>query len=292
MNLADKHPLLYKRRNTVQVNIGNVPMGSDFPVRIQSMANTLTSDIPGSVAQCIRMIKAGADYVRFTVPSPADADAFAAIKNELKSQGYTTPLIADVHFNPDIALKVADYADKVRINPGNFTDIEKFRSLVEKCRANRAAIRIGVNHGSLSERIMNEFGDSPAGMAESAMEYLRICRDMHFNQVVVSMKASNVRIMVYATRLIAALMEREGMHYPLHLGVTEAGEGEDGRIKSAVGIGTLLAEGLGDTIRVSLTEEPEAELPVARKLAEERGEKGERRGERGRRRGEGVGRRE
>ena len=191
----------------------------------------------------------------------------------IKNKGYQTPLIADVHFNPDIALKVADHADKVRINPGNFSDTEKFKTLLEKCRTNRVAIRIGVNHGSLSERIMNEFGDTPGGMAESAMEYLRICRDRHFDQVVVSMKASNVRVMVHATRLIAFLMDKEGMHFPLHLGVTEAGEGEDGRIKSAVGIGTLLAEGLGDTIRVSLTEEPEAEIPVARKLGEERRDK-------------------
>jgi (E)-4-hydroxy-3-methylbut-2-enyl-diphosphate synthase len=253
----------YIRRRTVTVNIGNIPMGSNYPVRIQSMANSLTSDIDLSVAQCIRIAEAGADYVRFTVPSITDANAFSQIKKELRAKGYSTPLIADVHFNPDIALKVAEYADKVRINPGNFSDKNKFKSLVEKCRVLGKAIRIGVNHGSLSQTVMDKFGDTPLGMAESALEYLRICRELNFNQVVVSMKSSNVRVMIYATRLIADMMDKEGMPFPLHLGVTEAGEGEDGRIKSAVGIGTLLSEGLGDTIRVSLTEEPEAEIPVA-----------------------------
>jgi (E)-4-hydroxy-3-methylbut-2-enyl-diphosphate synthase len=230
------------------------------------MANTLTSDIDLSVAQFIRIAEAGADYVRFTVPSMADADAFSLIKKALRARGHLTPLIADVHFNPEIALKVADYADKVRINPGNFSDKNKFYSLVEKCRVSGKAIRIGVNHGSLSQSVMDKFGDTPLGMAESAMEYLRICRELNFNQVVVSMKSSNVRVMIYATRLIADMMDKEDMPFPLHLGVTEAGEGEDGRIKSAVGIGTLLSEGLGDTIRVSLTEDPEAEIPVARSI--------------------------
>ena len=232
------------------------------------MANTLTSDLQGSVAQCVRIIKAGADYVRFTVPSVSDVEAIAAIKQELLKQGYTTPIIADVHFNAEIALKVADHVDKVRINPGNFADVEKFIPLLDKCRARGVALRIGVNHGSLSERIMNRYGDTPAGMSESAMEFLRICRDQQFDQVVVSMKSSNVRVMVQATRLVASMMKEEGMNFPLHLGVTEAGEGEDGRLKSATGIGTLLADGLGDTIRVSLTEEPENEIPVARKLVE------------------------
>ncbi len=258
----------YKRRLTNQVNIGGIPMGSEYPIRIQSMTNTLTSDIAGSVAQSIRIIGAGADYVRFTVPSVADVRAIASIKQELLQKGFSAPVIADVHFNPEIAFQVADHADKVRINPGNFNDREKFIPLLEKCLARGVAIRIGVNHGSLSERIMNEFGDTPAGMAESALEFLRICRDQNFDQVVVSMKASNVRIMVYATRLVVKKMHEEGMKFPLHLGVTEAGEGEDGRIKSACGIGTLLADGLGDTIRVSLTEEPENEIPVARKLVE------------------------
>lgn len=258
-----EQPNFLIRRKTVTVTIGGIPMGSDFPVRIQSMANTQTNDITGSVEQCIRIADAGADYVRFTVPSITDADAFFEIKKELRKRGYNTPLIADVHFNPEIALKVADFADKVRINPGNFRDKDKFVSLIEKCRLLGRAIRIGVNHGSLSPAIMDKFGDTPEGMAESAMEYLRICRAHNFDQVVVSMKSSNVRVMIYATRLVAEMMDKEGMHFPLHLGVTEAGEGEDGRIKSAVGIGTLLTEGLGDTIRVSLSEAPENEIPVA-----------------------------
>jgi (E)-4-hydroxy-3-methylbut-2-enyl-diphosphate synthase len=259
----------YQRRSTGIVNIGNLPLGSDFPIRLQSMANTLTSDLQGSVAQCVRIIKAGADYVRFTVPSVSDVEAIAAIKQELLKQGYTTPIIADVHFNAEIALMVTDHVDKVRINPGNFPDIEKFLPLLEKCRAKGVALRIGVNHGSLSERIMNLYGDTPIGMAESAMEFLRICKDRRFDQVVVSMKSSNVRVMIQATRLVVKMMKDEGMNFPLHLGVTEAGEGEDGRIKSATGIGALLADGLGDTIRVSLTEEPENEVPVARKLVEQ-----------------------
>ncbi|MFO7370488.1 MAG: (E)-4-hydroxy-3-methylbut-2-enyl-diphosphate synthase [Bacteroidales bacterium] len=264
----DEDILHYRRRKTVTVHVGGVPLGSDHPVRIQSMANTSTADITGSVAQCIRIIKAGAEFVRFTVPSINDVDAIAAIRKQLREQGFQTPIIADVHFNPDIALKVAAYVDKVRINPGNFAEIGKFSELLEICRANHTAVRIGVNHGSLSERIMEKFGDTPEGMAESAMEFLRICREKQFDQVVVSMKASNVRVMIQSTRLVANKMDRENMHFPLHLGVTEAGEGEDGRIKSAVGIGTLLADGLGDTIRVSLTEEPEAEIPVARKLVD------------------------
>jgi (E)-4-hydroxy-3-methylbut-2-enyl-diphosphate synthase len=258
----------YGRRSTAVVNIGGIPLGSDFTIRVQSMANTLTSDIQGSVEQCIRIIKAGADYVRFTVPTVGDVEAIAGIKQELLRQGFNTPIIADVHFNAEVALKVADHVDKVRINPGNFADTDKFLPLIEKCRSRGVALRIGVNHGSLSERIMNKFGDTPLGMAESAMEFLRICKDQNFDQVVVSMKASNVRVMIQATRLVAKMMRDEGMSFPLHLGVTEAGEGEDGRIKSAAGIGALLADGLGDTIRVSLTEEPENEVPVARKLVE------------------------
>jgi (E)-4-hydroxy-3-methylbut-2-enyl-diphosphate synthase len=232
------------------------------------MANTLTSDIEASVAQCKRISDAGGEYVRYTVPSIADVEAFAQIKKKIRDSGYKTPLIADVHFNADIALRVCEVADKVRVNPGNFRDIQKFVELVRKCRDNSVAVRIGVNHGSLSESIMEQFGDTPEGMAESAMQFLRICRQENFDRVVVSMKASNVRVMIYATRLITERMDKEGMHFPLHLGVTEAGEGEDGRIKSAVGIGTLLAEGIGDTIRVSLTEEPEEEIPVAVKIVE------------------------
>jgi (E)-4-hydroxy-3-methylbut-2-enyl-diphosphate synthase len=274
----------FVRRFTHAVNIGDIPLGHNYPVRIQSMANTLTSDIEASVSQCKRISDAGGEYVRFTVPSIADVEALSEIKKKLRDSGYTTPLIADVHFNPDIALKVCEVADKVRVNPGNFRDIQKFAELARKCRDNNVAMRIGVNHGSLSESIMEQFGDTPEGMAESAMQFLRICRQENFDRVVVSMKASNVRVMIYATRLIAERMDKEGIHFPLHLGVTEAGEGEDGRIKSAVGIGTLLAEGIGDTIRVSLTEEPEEEIPVARKIVESarRGEweKKEERGER------------
>lgn len=258
----------YCRRLTNQVSIAGIPMGSDYPIRIQSMTNTFTSDIAGSVSQSIRIIEAGADYVRFTVPSIADVRAIASIKQELRLKGYSAPVIADVHFNPEIALQVAEHVDKVRINPGNFADRGKFKSLLEKCRTHGVALRIGVNHGSLSEKILTEFGDTPTGMAESALEFLRICKEHGFDQVVVSMKASNVRVMVYATRLVVKKMRGEGMDFPLHLGVTEAGEGEDGRIKSACGIGALLADGLGDTIRVSLTEDPENEIPVARKIIE------------------------
>ena len=256
------------RRQTLPVQIGNVTLGALNPVCLQSMANTPTGDVTASVNQCIRIIQSGADLVRFTVPSMADADAFAAICCELRKKNFQTPLVADVHFNPDIALKVAGSADKVRINPGNFNDPDKFRLLVQKCEEGGKTLRIGVNHGSLSAKIMEKFGDTPEGMAESAMEFLRICKSMNFSRVVVSMKSSNVRVMIYATRTVAEMMDKEGMKYPLHLGVTEAGAGEDGRIKSAVGIGTLLCEGLGDTIRVSLTEEPESEIPVARKLAD------------------------
>ncbi len=220
----------------------------------------------------LTIIKAGADYVRLTVPAAADVENFARIKKNLREQGFQTPLIADVHFNADIAIAVSEYADKVRINPGNFGEPAvaraRFTTLVEKCRTRGVVLRIGVNHGSLSRRIMEKFGDTPEGMAESAMEFLRICRELNFDQVVVSMKASNVRVMIQATRLVVKRMDEEDMHFPLHLGVTEAGEGEDGRIKSAAGIGTLLSSGLGDTIRVSLTESPEQEIPVALKLQE------------------------
>jgi (E)-4-hydroxy-3-methylbut-2-enyl-diphosphate synthase len=279
----------YKRRETITVNIGQVPLGSSFPIRVQSMANTLTSDLEGSVGQCMRMIEAGADYIRFTIPSLHDVEHIAAIRKKLMSLGDQTPLIADVHFNADIAFRVTDYVAKVRINPGNYCENRKqvsseitdgeyldgldriretFKLLLDKCQKKGVALRIGVNHGSLSERIMRRFGDTPAGMAESAMEFLRICKENGFNQVVVSMKASNVRVMVQATRLVTKMMEEEGMHFPLHLGVTEAGDGEDGRIKSAAGIGALLHDGLGDTIRVSLTEDPEKEIPVALNLVQ------------------------
>ncbi len=275
------------RRHTETVFIGKVPMGSPYPVRIQSMTNTLTSDIDATVEQCIRIIAAGADYVRVTVPSVADAASLGLIRERLRALGYQAPLIADVHFNTAIAMKVAPLVEKVRINPGNFGVTGKFQKseytpeeyrqewegqkeafvrLLAICKEHHTAIRIGVNHGSLSDRIMSRYGDTPGGMAESALEFLRICRDENFMQAVISMKASNTLVMIYATRLLVKRMEEESMHFPLHLGVTEAGEGEDGRTKSAVGIGTLLADGIGDTIRVSLTEEPEAEIPVARRL--------------------------
>jgi (E)-4-hydroxy-3-methylbut-2-enyl-diphosphate synthase len=279
----------YSRRLTNSVSIGRVSLGSDFPIRIQSMANTNTSNVINSVEQCIRIIKAGADYVRFAVISINDIKNIADIKRELLQRGFNAPIIADVHFNAEIATKVAGHVEKIRINPGNFVNTRKSGSLLstvvdyqrelmqirnelipllEVCRTMGVALRIGVNHGSLSERIMERYGDTPVGMAESAMEFLRICAEMQFDQVVVSMKASNIRVMVQATRLVVKMMQNEGMHFPLHLGVTEAGEGEDGRIKSAAGIGALLADGLGDTIRVSLTEDPEAEIPVARKIVD------------------------
>jgi (E)-4-hydroxy-3-methylbut-2-enyl-diphosphate synthase len=242
------------------------------------MTTTDTLDVPATVAQCIAIAKAGADYVRITAQGVREAEALGQVKAALKKQGYNIPLIADIHFNPAAAEAAAQYVEKVRINPGNFVDRangasepamlrEKFVRLLNICRERHTALRIGVNHGSLSARMMSSYGDTPQGMVESAMEFLHICRDENFSSVVVSMKSSNTRVMVYATRLLAQRMAEEGMRYPLHMGVTEAGEGEDGRIKSAVGIGALLADGLGSTIRVSLTEEPQREIPVAKKLA-------------------------
>lgn len=279
----------YARRKTVEVKIGSVPVGSNYPVRVQSMTNTLTRDVSATIEQCKRIINAGADYVRITIPSLKDAGCLQDIKDKLRKQGYNTPLIADVHFSPVIAEYVAAIAEKARINPGNyaegskhektdFSDEEyseetenlknKFIPLVNICKRNNTALRIGTNHGSLSGRIMSRYGDTPEGMAESAMEYLRICKGEDFNDVVLSMKSSNTRIMVQAVRLLVKKMLSEDMHYPLHLGVTEAGEGDDGRIKSAVGIGALLADGIGDTIRISLTEKPEEEIPVAKKVVD------------------------
>jgi len=279
----------YIRRKTIEVKVGHVPLGSKNPVRVQSMTNTNTKDINATVDQCIRIINAGADYVRITVPSITDAKNLSFISSALRKEGYNTPVIADIHFNPDIAEYAAKIAEKVRINPGNFAIInksekfvfsdkdysneieylrEKFIPLLEVCKINNTALRIGINHGSLSGRIMSRYGDTPEGMVESAMEYLRICREKYFNNVVISMKASNTQIMLQSTRLLVHKMLNENMHYPLHLGVTEAGQGDDGRIKSAVGIGALLSEGIGDTIRISLTENPEEEIPVARKLVD------------------------
>lgn len=280
----------YRRRHSSTVQIGNVPLGGDNPIRIQSMTSTSTLDTDASVAQCRRIFDAGADYVRLTAQGVREAHNIGEIRAALHAAGYTKPLVADIHFNPKAAFEAAATTDKVRINPGNFVDaartfkkleytdkeyaaeLEKIRRAVVPflaiCREHHTAVRLGVNHGSLSDRIMSRYGDTPAGMVESAMEYLRIFREENFYDVAISIKASNTVIMVETVRRLVAEMDREDMHYPLHLGVTEAGDGEDGRIKSAVGIGTLLAEGIGDTVRVSLSEEPELEIPVARKLVD------------------------
>ena len=278
----------YSRRKSSVVNIGNTPLGGENPIRIQSMANVSTMDTEASVRQAIRMIEAGAEYVRFTAQGEREARNLGEIRKELNTQGYTTPLVADIHFNPRAADAAAEVVEKVRINPGNYVDKVKTFDLLEYtdeeyaaelqkirdrfvpfldiCKKHGTAIRIGVNHGSLSDRIMSRYGDTPEGMVASCMEFLRICRDENFPDVVISIKASNTVVMVRTVRLLVRTMEAEDMHYPLHLGVTEAGDGEDGRIKSAVGIGALLTDGIGDTIRVSLSEDPEAEIPVARKL--------------------------
>jgi len=277
----------YKRRKSSVVTIGDVPMGGDYPIRIQSMTTTDTMDTMGTVEQSIRMIDAGCDYVRITAPSLKEAENLQNIKNELRKRGYNTPLIADIHFTPNAAEMAARIVEKVRVNPGNYADKKKFEQLnytddsydveidrirqrfeplIKICKEYGTAMRIGANHGSLSDRIMSRYGDTPLGMVESAMEFLRICEENDYRQIVLSMKASNPIVMVQAYRLLIIKMNEEGMNYPLHLGVTEAGEGEDGRIKSAAGIGTLLEDGIGDTIRVSLTEDPEFEVPVARML--------------------------
>lgn len=278
----------YKRRKSSVVNIGGVPLGGNNPIRIQSMTNTSTMDTPGSVAQIKRIVAEGADYVRLTAQGVREADNLAIIRSELRAEGITTPLVADIHFNPRAAFAAAKVVEKVRINPGNFVDPGRtFKKLtytdeeyaaelkriddaltpfLDVCREHGTAVRIGVNHGSLSDRIMSRYGDTPSGMVESAMEFLRVCVKRNFLDVVISMKASNTVIMVETVRRLVAAMDKENMHFPLHLGVTEAGDGEDGRIKSAVGIGTLLADGIGDTIRVSLSEDPECEVPVARNL--------------------------
>ena len=288
----------YSRFKTRVVNIGGVPMGGDHPIRIQSMTTTDTMDTVATVAQTIRLIEAGCDYVRITAPSINDARNLEEIKKQVRAAGFDTPLIADIHFTPNAAELAAKIVEKVRVNPGNYADKkkfqvleytdeqyelelarirEKFTPLIKICKEYGTAMRIGTNHGSLSDRIMSRYGDTPIGMVESAMEFLRICEDNNYYDIVLSMKASNPQVMVQAYRLLVQQMQLEGMNYPLHLGVTEAGDGEDGRIKSAVGIGTLLEDGLGDTIRVSLTEEPEAEVPVARELVKRysnrRGEK-------------------
>ena len=279
----------YSRRKTIEVKIGDVPMGAHHPIRIQSMTTVDTMDTMGTVEQSIRMIEAGCEYVRITAPSVKEAQNLAEIRKELHRRGYKTPLVADIHFTPNAAELAARIVEKVRINPGNYADKkrfeqidysdasyeaelirirEKFTPLVRICKEHGTAMRIGTNHGSLSDRILSRYGDTPLGMVESALEFLRICEDEAYYNIVLSMKASNPQVMVQAYRLLVKKLDEGGFKpYPLHLGVTEAGDGEDGRIKSAVGIGTLLEDGLGDTIRVSLTEEPEAEIPVARDLA-------------------------
>lgn len=276
------------RRMSIEVRVGKTPLGGNNPARVQTMTTTNTNDTIATVEQCIRAADAGAEYIRITTQGVKEASNLENIKRELIARGYNIPLVADVHFNPAAALEAAKHVEKVRINPGNFVDPrakfenlsysdkeyqqelerieEKLLPLIEICNKRNVAIRIGVNHGSLSDRIMSKYGDTPDGMVESALEFLRICKKHKFSDVVISMKSSNTRVMVHAVRLLISRMNDEDMHYPLHLGVTEAGDGEDGRIKSAVGIGTLLADGIGDTIRVSLTEEPENEIPVAQKL--------------------------
>ena len=269
--------------------VGNIGIGGNNPIRIQSMTTTDTMNTEATVAQAIRMIDAGCEIVRITAPSKKEAENLANIKAELRKRGYNTPLVADIHFTPNAAEIAAKIVEKVRINPGNYADKKKFETLdytdesyneelkrirksfeplVKICKEHGTAMRIGTNHGSLSDRILSRYGDTPLGMVESAMEFLRICRDLDYHNIVLSMKASNTLVVVQAYRLLVNKMMEEGMNYPLHLGVTEAGDGEDGRIKSAVGIGTLLEDGLGDTIRVSLTEEPEFEIPVAKTLVE------------------------
>lgn len=289
------NPFKYSRRPASEVKVGTVKLGSDYPVRVQSMANTDTNDIENSVAQCIRIVEAGADIVRFTTQGIREAESVKLIHNAIREKGYNTPLVADIHFNANAADVAARNVEKVRINPGNYigsikigdnsdytdaefaTEYEKIRArfipFLNICKENNTAIRIGVNHGSLSERMMNRYGDTPRGMVESCMEFLNICREEDFHDVVISMKTSNTVMMVQTVRLLVDEMEKADLHYPLHLGVTEAGDGEDGRIKSAIGIGGLLLDGIGDTIRVSLSEEPEAEIPVARLLVSYIGER-------------------
>lgn len=281
---------VYKRRKTIQVRVGNTAIGGDNPIRLQSMTTTSTMDTTGCVEQAIRIIQAGGELVRLTTQGTREALNMKNISDALKARGYMTPLVADVHFNPAVADVAAQYVEKVRINPGNYVDPartfrhleysdeeyaaeiqrirDRFIPFLNICREHGTAIRIGVNHGSLSDRIMSRYGNTPAGMVESCMEFLRICIQEKFLNVVISIKASNTVVMIETVRLLVQRMDAENMAFPIHLGVTEAGEGEDGRIKSAVGIGALLAEGIGDTIRVSLSEAPEREIPVARKLVD------------------------
>jgi len=287
MKIYCKSLINYERWYTRPVKVGNLEIGGNNPIRIQSMTTTDTMDTEGTILQSIRMIEAGCEIVRITAPSNKEAKNLKLIKEGLKKRGYKNPLVADIHFTPNAAEIAASIVEKVRINPGNYADRkrfekhdysdtsylneinrirERFLPLVQICKENGTAMRIGTNHGSLSDRILSHYGDTPKGMVESAMEFLRIAEEINYGEIVLSMKASNTHVMVQAYRLLVKTMIDEGMNYPLHLGVTEAGEAEDGRIKSAVGIGTLLEDGLGDTIRVSLTEEPEAEIPVCKTI--------------------------
>ena len=280
----------YRRRSSSPVQVGDLQIGGDAPIRIQSMTTTNTNDTEACVEQAERIIKAGGELVRLTTQGRREAENLKNINAQLRADGFNTPLVADVHFNANVADVAALYAEKVRVNPGNYVDParvfkkieytdaeyadelkkleDRFVPFLNICKEHHTAVRIGVNHGSLSDRIMSRYGDTPEGIVESCMEFLRICKKEQFDNVVISIKASNTVIMVRTVRLLVDEMDRNDMHYPLHLGVTEAGEGEDGRIKSAVGIGALLADGIGDTIRVSLSEEPEAEIPVARHLVD------------------------
>ena len=279
----------YVRFPSREVMVGSLGIGGNNPIRIQSMTTTDTMDTRATVDQSLRMIEAGSELVRITAPSKREAENLNTIKEEIRNCGYKTPIVADIHFTPNAALIAATIVEKVRINPGNYADRKKFDfieytdasyeqeldrirerfiPLVKVCKENGTALRIGTNHGSLSDRILSRYGDTPLGMVESAMEFIRICEEFDYHDLILSMKASNTQVMVQAYRLTVAMMKREGMNYPLHLGVTEAGEGEDGRIKSAVGIGSLLEDGIGDTIRVSLTEDPELEIPVAQQLVQ------------------------
>lgn len=282
------HPFAYRRRKTRVVMVGNVAVGGDNPLRLQSMTTTRTQDTGATVDQAVRLIRAGCEIVRITAPTEVDAANLKNIAAALHAKGLKIPLVADIHFRPEAAMEAANHVEKVRINPGNFSDAkafkireysdaqyndeiarieERFTPLVLKLKRLGRALRVGTNHGSLSDRILNRYGDTPEGMVESALEFVRICERNGYHDIILSMKASNPKIMIAAYRLLAARMDAENMDYPFHLGVTEAGDGEDGRIKSAVGIGALLEEGIGDTLRVSLTEEPELEIPVARRLA-------------------------
>lgn len=280
----------YKRRKTSVTKIGNLPLGGDNPIRVQSMTNTNTNDTEASVGQILKIVEAGGEYVRLTAQGVREAENLKKIHEAVREKGYSVPLIADIHFNPRAAEAAAKYVEKVRINPGNFVDrvktfavfdytdeeyaleLEKIRQkllpLIAICKENNTAIRIGVNHGSLSDRIMSRYGDTPEGMVESCMEFLHVFLENDFTDIVISMKTSNTIVMTQSVRMLIERMNKEGLSFPLHLGVTEAGDGEDGRIKSAVGIGALLADGIGDTIRVSLSEDPEFEIPVARKLVD------------------------